>query len=256
MTAILTAAVLRPDDVHDVLSRSILADGLDLVLDLDASAGSYLVDARTGTRFLDMFTFFASSALGMNHPAPAADPAFRAELADAAVNKPSNSDVYTVPMARFVDTFARVLGDPALPHLFFVDGGALAVENALKVAFDWKSRQNEARGIDPELGTKVLHLRGAFHGRSGYTLSLTNTDPNKVARFPKFDWPRIDAPYLRPGVDMDELEAESLRQARAAFEAHPHDIASFIAEPIQGEGGDRHFRPQFFAGMRELGEAV
>jgi L-lysine 6-transaminase len=132
-------------------------------------------------------------------------------------------------MARFVDTFARVLGDPALPHLFFVDGGALAVENALKVAFDWKSRQNEARGIDPELGTKVLHLRGAFHGRSGYTLSLTNTDPNKVARFPKFDWPRIDAPYIRPGVDMDAVEAESLRQARAAFEAHPHDIACFIA---------------------------
>ena len=98
----------------------------------------------------------------------------------------------------------------------------------------------------------MLHLRGAFHGRSGYTLSLTNTDPNKVARFPKFDWPRIDAPYIRPGADMDAVEAESLRQARAAFEAHPHDIACFIAEPIQGEGGDRHFRPQFFAAMREL----
>ena len=210
------------------------------------------MDARTGERYLDMFTFFASSALGMNHPALADDEDFRAELAQAAVNKPSNSDVYSVPMARFVDTFARVLGDPALPHLFFVDGGALAVENALKVAFDWKSRHNEARGIDPELGTKVLHLRGAFHGRSGYTLSLTNTDPNKVARFPKFDWPRIDAPYIRPDADMDAVEAESLRQARAAFEAHPHDIACFIAEPIQGEGGDRHFRPQFFAAMREL----
>jgi L-lysine 6-transaminase len=51
---------------------------------------------------------------------------------------------------------------------------------------------------------------------------------------------------------MDALEAKSLRQARAAFEAHPHDIACFVAEPIQGEGGDRHFRPQFFAAMREL----
>ncbi|MGV0802453.1 aminotransferase class III-fold pyridoxal phosphate-dependent enzyme, partial [Mycolicibacterium elephantis] len=122
-------------------SRSMLVDGLDLVLDLERSAGSYLVDARTGARFLDMFTFFASSALGMNHPA-LTDEQFRAELAQAAVNKPSNSDIYTVPMARFVDTFVRVLGDPALPHLFFVDGGALAVENALKVAFDWKSRLN------------------------------------------------------------------------------------------------------------------
>jgi L-lysine 6-transaminase len=258
MTAVLTdpdhdvAEQIRPADVREVLARNMLADGFDFVLDIDRSSGSYLVDARTGDRYLDMFTFFASSALGMNHPALAESADFRAELAQAAVNKPSNSDVYSVPMARFVDTFARVLGDSALPHLFFVDGGALAVENALKVAFDWKSRHNEARGIEPALGTKVLHLRGAFHGRSGYTLSLTNTDPNKVARFPKFDWPRIDAPYLRPGVDMDALEAESLRQARSAFEASPHDIACFIAEPIQGEGGDRHFRPQFFAAMREL----
>ena len=250
MTAVLPA--LAPADVRPVLARSILADGLDLVLDLERSHGSRLVDARTGRSYLDMFTFFASSALGMNHPGLVDDEQFRAELTAAALNKPSNSDVYSVPMARFVDTFARVLGDPALPHLFFVDGGALAVENALKVAFDWKSRLNESRGIDPALGTKVLHLRGAFHGRSGYTMSLTNTDPNKVARFPKFDWPRIDAPYVRPEADMDALEAESLRQARAAFEASPHDVACFIAEPIQGEGGDRHFRPQFFAAMRRL----
>jgi L-lysine 6-transaminase len=261
MTAVLSPrelspdSSLAPDDVREVLSRSILADGLDFVLDVEQSAGSYLVDARTGARYLDMFTFFASSALGMNHPAIADDEEFLAELAAAAVNKPSNSDIYSVPMARFVETFARVLGDPELPHLFFVDGGALAVENALKVAFDWKSRFNDSRGIDPALGTKVLHLRGAFHGRSGYTLSLTNTDPNKVARFPKFDWPRIDAPVVGPGTDDEAvaaLEAESLRQARAAFEAHPHDIACFIAEPIQGEGGDRHFRPQFFEAMRDL----
>lgn len=248
-------STIPPENVHSVLAKSILADGFDLVLDLQRSSGSYLVDARDGKRFLDMFTFFASSALGMNHPSLADDDEFLAELAQAAVNKPSNSDVYTVEMARFVEAFARVLGDPALPHLFFVDGGALAVENALKVAFDWKSRYNEAHGIDPSLGTRVLHLRGAFHGRSGYALSLTNTDANKTARFPKFDWPRIDAPFIRNDYDnaaMTSLEAQSLRQARAAFEAHPHDIACFIAEPIQGEGGDRHFRPQFFAAMRQL----
>ncbi|MGZ4564324.1 MAG: L-lysine 6-transaminase [Mycobacterium sp.] len=243
---------IAPDRVRELLARSILVDGLDLVLDLTRSAGSYLVDARDGRRYLDMFTFVASSALGMNHPALVHDEEFRAELLQAALNKPSNPDVSSVALAAFVDTFVRVLGDPALPHLFFVEGGALAVENALKVAFDWKSRHNQARGIDPALGTRVLHLRGAFHGRSGYTLSLTNTKPISVARFPKFDWPRIDAPYIRPGADMDALEAESLRQARAAFEAHPHDIACFVTEPIQGEGGDRHFRPGFFAAMREL----
>src|SRR6201997_3068232 len=154
----LAGSQTEPDRVHDVLSRSMLVDALDLVLDLERSAGSYLVDARDGRRYLDMFTFFASSALGMNHPALADDDEFRAELTEAALNKPSNSDVYTVAMARFVETFARVLGDPALPHLFFVDGGALAVENALKVAFDWKSRHNEKHGLnsgDPALGTRV-----------------------------------------------------------------------------------------------------
>ena len=243
---------LLPADVHASLGRHLLVDGFELVLDLSASQGSTLVDARDGTAYLDLFTFFASSALGMNHPALAQDPAFRDELLEAALNKPSNSDVYTVAMARFVDTFARVLGDPALPHLFFVEGGALAVENALKVAFDWKSHWNQARGLDPALGTKVLHLREAFHGRSGYTLSLTNTDPVKVERFPAFGWPRIHAPYLSPGVDVEQRERQALTAARAAFEQHPHDIACFLMEPVQGEGGDHHFRPQFLKAMQAL----
>lgn len=238
--------------VHEVLRRHLLVDGLDLVLDLEASQGSTLIDARDGAAYLDLFTFFASSALGMNHPALADDPVFREELLTAALNKPSNSDVYTAPMARFVETFARVLGDPALPHLFFVEGGALAVENALKVAFDWKSRWNAAHGRDPLLGSKVLHLREAFHGRSGYTMSITNTDPIKVARFPQFAWPRIPAPYLSPDVDVAHREREALAAARAAFVLHEHDIACFVMEPIQGEGGDHHFRPAFLQAMSAL----
>lgn len=248
----LADAVVSPASVHDVLRRSLLVDGFDLVLDLTASRGSRLVDARDGTSYLDLFTFFASSALGMNHPALADDPAFREELVTAALNKPSNSDVYSEPMARFVATFARVLGDPALPHLFFVEGGALAVENALKVAFDWKSRWNEAHGLDPALGSQVLHLRHAFHGRSGYTMSLTNTDPVKVARFPQFAWPRICSPYVTSTGDVAERERAALAEARAAFEQHPHDIACFIAEPIQGEGGDHHLRPEFLQAMQAL----
>ncbi|MEO6885810.1 MAG: L-lysine 6-transaminase [Jatrophihabitantaceae bacterium] len=243
---------LTATDVHQTIAAHMLADGFELVLDLDRSHGATLIDARDGTAYLDLFTFFASSALGMNHPALAEDADLLVELAHVAVNKPSNSDVYTVPMARFVETFARVLGDPGLPHLFFVDGGALAVENALKIAFDWKSRWNQAHGIDPALGTKVLHLEKAFHGRTGYTMSLTNTDPNKVARFPKFDWPRISSPSINGNTDIDAAERVALAQARAAFEADPHDIACFIAEPIQGEGGDNHFRPQFLQAMAAL----
>ena len=248
---------VTPEDVHEVLARHVLTDGMKLVLDLQHSSGCRLVDARTGESYLDLYTFFASAPLGLNPPGLADDPTFMAELAAVAANKPANPDMYSTAYAEFVETFSRVLGDPALPHLFFVEGGALAVENALKVAFDWKSRSNEAAGRSPELGTKVIHLTKAFHGRSGYTLSLTNTEPNKTARFPKFDWPRVDVPAITFPLaehlaEVEAAEQRALDQIRAAFEAHPHDIAAFIAEPIQGEGGDNHIRGEFFSGVEEL----
>ncbi len=249
--------MVSPADVHDTLRRHILVDGFELVLDTAASSGSRIVDARDGTRYLDLFTSFASAPLGMNPPQLLGDRAFLDELLQVAVNKPANSDLYTTHMAAFVTTFARVLGDPDLPYLFFVEGGGLAVENALKTAFDWKSRHNEAHGRDPARGTRVLHLTGAFHGRTGYTMSLTNTDPVKTARFPKFDWPRIPAPVLRFPLEAhrDEqraAEARALDAARAAFAAHPHDIACFVAEPIQGEGGDRHLSAEFLTAVQAL----
>ncbi|MGY6025069.1 L-lysine 6-transaminase [Streptomyces spinosirectus] len=250
-------STVHPDEVHERLGRHVLTDGFKLVLDPLASRGSWLVDARTGEKFLDLYSFFASAPLGLNAPGIVDDPEFMTLLAQVAANKPANPDVYTTHYAEFVETFARVLGDPELPRMFFVEGGALAVENALKTAFDWKSRRNEAAGRSPGLGTKVLHLRKAFHGRSGYTLSLTNTEPNKTARFPQFDWPRIDVPAVRFPLErhlaeVEESERAALAQARRAFEDNPHDIACFIAEPIQGEGGDNHMRPEFLQAMQAL----
>ncbi|MFC5212679.1 L-lysine 6-transaminase [Streptomyces coerulescens] len=251
------ASTVRPDEVHERLARHVLTDGFKLVLDPLASRGSWIVDARTGEKFLDLYSFFASAPLGLNAPGIVDDPEFMSLLARAAANKPANPDIYTTHYAEFVETFARVLGDPDLPRLFFVEGGALAVENALKTAFDWKSRRNEAAGRSPDLGTKVLHLRKAFHGRSGYTLSLTNTEPGKTARFPTFDWPRIDVPAIRFPLErhlaeVEEAERRALGQARRAFEDHPHDVACFLAEPIQGEGGDNHMRPEFLRAMQAL----
>src|SRR6266702_4124650 len=150
--ASVAANEITAGQVHDTIARHMLADGFAFVLDIDASRGSQLVDARTGTSYLDLFTFFASSALGMNHPSLAGDAAFRDE----------------------------------------------------------------------------------------------------VARFPKFDWPRIPAPAINGTADVEAAELESLAAARVAFEAHPNDIACFIAEPIQGEGGDNHFRPQFLQSMQAL----
>lgn len=251
---------MQPSEVHPTLKKHILADGYDIVLDLKKSKGAYLHDSRTGRDYLDFFTFFASNPLGMNHNKLAGDDEFIRKIGKAAINKPSNSDVYTEEMAHFVETFSRVGIPEYMPYAFFVSGGALAVENALKVAFDWKVQKNFRKGYRKEKGHKVLHLDKAFHGRSGYTLSLTNTDPKKVKYFPKFDWPRIHNPAITFPLNSAHTEKVireekmALAQARQYFESYKDEIACILLEPIQGEGGDNHFRKEFHQGLRDLAD--
>ncbi len=249
---------IAPNQVHDVLHRRMLADGYDIVLDLEKSQGRRLWDARGNRWFLDLFSFFATFPIGFNHP-KLKDPDFLAKLTRAALVNPTNSDVYTTEMAEFVDTFGRIgMGDD-WKYAFFVAGGSLGVENALKAAMDWKVRRNMAKGVAGEKGTQVVHFREAFHGRSGYTLSMTNTaDPRKYQYFARFDWPRVSNPMLRFPVDAAETarvaqaEARSLDEVKAAFRANPDDIAAVIIEPIQAEGGDHHFRPEFLKALQAL----
>jgi len=259
---------LSPKDVLDSLSRHILVDGYHVVMDLERSRGSYLYDARSNRPLLDLFTNFATIPIGYNHPRMA-DADFRERLMQAALTKPANSDIYTSYYADFVDGFSRRAIPPAFAeHLFFVEGGAMAVENAIKTAFDWKVRKNLARGIGNADGTgvkgsQILHFQNAFHGRSGYTLSMTNTaDPRKTQYFPKFDWPRLSCPTLSfpltPEVIARTAEAEEAveREIRNACAERPNEIAALILEPIQGEGGDNHFRPELFRRLRALADEL
>ena len=243
-------------EIKATIGKHMLADGYDIALDLRKSQGSNIHDAATGKDYLDLFSFFASAPLGFNHPSMTT-PEWKSYIGEVATNKPSNSDFYTEEMAIFVDTFANTVIPDSHPYLFFVSGGALAVENALKTAFDWKVRKNIAAGRSDKLGTKVIHYKKAFHGRTGYTLSLTNTaDPRKYMYFPLFDWPRVDPPAMIFPIE-DNLDAvkaaekASLAQIDAAIKEHGHDIASLLIEPIQGEGGDNHFRAEYLQALRD-----
>jgi L-lysine 6-transaminase len=260
MTPAVPTASLAPQDVHAALRRWMLADGFPFVLDLEKSRGARLHDARSGRAFLDFFGCFGSTPIGWNHPA-LLDAAWQKSAARALANRPSNSDLYSVEMAEFVERMAEVARPAGYQKMFFVDGGALAVENALKVAFDWKVRRNRAKGVDADVGQKVLHFRKAFHGRSGYTMSLTNTRPDKVLHFPKFEsWPRCDAPEVRFPLAGEALAAHAraeqaaFEQVDAAFARHGDDVAAILIETIQCEGGDRHFRPEFLQGLQARAE--
>src|SRR5256714_2646688 len=176
------------------LDKHILVDGFKLIFDLEKSHGSRFVDAATGREWIDLYTFYASQPVGFNHPY-FDKPEVKKDLLAAAKVKVANADVYTVQFARFVKTFGEVMGMQPLERFFFIEGGAAAVENALKAAMDWKVRKNLSAGRG-ERGTEIMHFERAFHGRSGYTLSLTNTDPRKTDYFAKFPWPRVAAPSL------------------------------------------------------------
>jgi len=248
---------IKSEDVQKKLKEYMLVDGFDITLDLHKSAGTYIYDSKNNKTLLDFFTFVASNPLGMNHPKLHTDEFIR-QIGEVALTKPSLSDIYTVEQASFVDTFFKIAVPDYFKYGFFIEGGTLAVENALKTAFDWKVRKNFKKGYKTERGQKIIHFKEAFHGRGGYCLSLTNTDPNKINYFPKFDWPRVLNPKLTFPLNEENLakviesENESIRQIKKAISDNKDDIAAIIIEPIQGEGGDNQFRKEFFQKLREI----
>src|SRR5437588_3194037 len=248
---------IAPSHVFDVFDEHIWLHGFKIVLDQEKSRGSYLYDAANGHRLIDLYGFFGSLAIGFNHPY-FDQPEVQRDLLRSAKAKVANSDVYSAAYAEFVETFARVAGLAPLQKYLFIEGGALAVENALKAAMDWKVRKNMAAGHG-ERGTQVLHFRHAFHGRSGYTMSMTNTDPRKTDLFAKFDWPRVSCPHIDFSLPESKREADVIEgEQRAEREIHEFieqrniDICAIIIEPIQGEGGDNHFRGEWLQKLRDI----
>jgi L-lysine 6-transaminase len=160
-------------------------------------------------------------------------------------------------MARFVEAFASRVTPQGFPYHFWISGGALANENAIKVAFDWKAQKLGRKDLHESCDDLVvLHFKDAFHGRSGYTLSLTNTDPTKTGLFPKFRWPRVHNPGLEFDLDggiandIQASEARSCAEIERAFAEHKGKVAAILIEPMQSEGGDHHFRPEFLKKLR------
>ena len=246
---------MKIENIRKTLNKNILADGFDPIIDLDKSYGSIIVDQRNQDEYLDMFSMYASGAVGYNHPYIVEN---KNILGKIAVNKTTLSDIYNIYYAEFVETFNKIAIPDYLKNAFFIDGGSLAVENALKAAFDWKKRTNLEKNIKAE-GNKVIYFNQAFHGRSGYTLTLTNTsDPRKTMYFPKFPWFKVHNPHLTFPYDDEmieiliENEKKVIDSINDILSKNKGDIAAIIIEPIQGEGGDNHFRNEFMLELRRV----
>ena len=245
---------MHAHQILPTLKQYILTDGFKLLPDFDRSHGAFVVDLATGEPYLDFCTFYASMPIGYNHPALRSDE-FRADVLRYSVFKPSNPDFYSSPYARFAEAMASMLpGD--MHRLFFIDTGALAVENAMKAAFDWKAKKNLQKGV---IGgaDQILHFKRAFHGRTGYALSATDSPhASKTLHFPRFGWPMFEPPVKRFPDDPDyEVRVQTcLQEIDRWCQTHEDAAAALIIEPVQGEGGDRQFGKSFFEGLRRLAD--
>src|SRR2546422_8090474 len=144
-------------DVLHTIEQHVLLDGFKIVIDLEKSRGSYIYNRASDSRLIDFYGFFGSLPVGYNHPYFEQEDVKR-DLLRAARIKIANSDIYSEGYARFVETFGRVAGLPPLERYLFIEGGALAIENTLKAAMDWKVRKNMA-ACDGDRGTEILDFR-------------------------------------------------------------------------------------------------
>ncbi len=255
---------VEPGQVFQEISKWLLRDGFDIVVDMEKSKGSHMINKVNGEDWLDFYTFFASAPFGMNHP-KLDNPEFKEIIFRAAINKVASSDIYTDQMAQFVKTF----GDVAVPRRVSTTfssstTGPSRWRTPSRSPWTGRSRSCSSRasaaGGTPSRGrrgTKVIHFNDAFHGRSGYTLTVTNTqDPNKYKHFAQFDWPRVLNPKiywpLEDNLGVVTWLGVAIKQIKEAIWDNPDDICAIIIETIQGEGGDNHFRTEFFQQLREI----
>lgn len=246
--------------LHQRASNFILEDHFDLVFDIDKSIDNFVVDKITGKQYLDAVSFFASNPIGHNHP-KLLDEKFSEKLLRCARVNPTNSNVLTEEFVEFIESFFQLAVPPYFSKSFFVAGGALAVENALKTAFDWKCKKllQSGKTVDPNK-LKVIHFQNSFHGRTGYTISITSTDKREYEFFPMFtDWIRLDAPAIDQNLcneDQDSKDKEFFRRVYDLIEPQQDECAAIIVEPIQGKGGDVHFTKQFHENLRYIADKL
>lgn len=132
-----------------------------------------------------------------------------------------------------------------LEHVFLADSGSVAVEVSLKMALQYWHSRGEAR-------SKFLTLRDGYHGDTFAAMSVTDPDNSMHSLYKGFLPEHIFARSPKTGF-WDEWDAADLDDFKSKVEAHHHEIAAVILEPIvQGAGGMRIYHPEFLKGVRKL----
>lgn len=184
--------------------------------------GAYVWDSE-GTKYLDFLAGIAVNALGHAHPV------FVKALTDQAATLAHVSNYFaTPPQLALAARLKRLAGTGESGRVYFGNSGAEANEAALKLA------RLHGRGTDR---TRVLTLKGGFHGRTMGALALTGK-------------PALQADFLPmvPGVEHIDATVEALEAAM------DERVAALLVEPIQGEAGVVELPEGYLQAAREITE--
>lgn len=229
-------------------NKKFLFDSFPTVWNVKKSHNSFLY-SNYNEKFLDFHGGFGSNPIGWNHPKLLKH--FKDNIdTHIFINKPANCDFYTHEYIDFINKFKNQVIPETYPYCFFIDGGALSVENALKIAMDWKCQKNG----DKNEKLSIAHFQKAFHGRSGYTMSLTNTEQHKVKNFTKFNWPRfLSSPKMGLSDENQKIYDDfAIDEIEKYMKDNKKQVAGMIIEPVQCEGGDRHFTKYFLQNLQRI----
>ena len=121
-----------------------------------------------------------------------------------------------------------------LEHVFFADSGSVAVEVALKMALQYQIGQKK------DHKNKFLSLTNAYHGDTFAAMSVC--DPNNSMH------------HLYKGLlPTHHFVAPDIQALREAFQAHHHELAAMIVEPVvQGAGGMLFYPAEVLQEIRKL----
>ena len=228
---------------HGFTQMAAYAGSAPLVV--DRAEGRELIDAD-GNRYLDAISSLWVNTLG--HHVPELDRALAAQTAKIAHSTMlGNGNTAVVELA---EALARVVPVDE-PHFLFAADGAVAVEQALKIAFQyWVNRSHDAShdgsGSDPAASgrTRFLALGDAYHGDTIGALSLGDGGVFSAV-FEPLCFPVLRTPgYADPGW---------AAKACAAIEAHAAELAAVVLEPlVQGASG---MWVSTASDLRQVGEA-
>ena len=189
-----------------------------------ANGHDCIIEDIDGNQFLDFTSNIGACPLGYSHPGILE---VLAEYSTNGTHKIAGQDFYSKEHADLAENIASII--PRSFKTFFINSGAEAVENAIKIAY---------RRMGPLPGISCM---GAFHGRTLGALTFTSSRPVHKYNFPEFPVKRIKFCTKDNDEEIDTVES-MLKENKIAF---------ILTEVVQGEGGYNVASKKFIRNLRK-----